>query len=246
MNRGTAQETKDMLVPFLKAVRDLKNVEIIIAPPFTALQTACELVKDSNVKISAQNMYPEIKGAFTGEISPAFLTPLGVNGVILGHSERRHTVAAETDALIFKKVNAALTAGLAPIVCLGETLNEREKGETKEVNRAQFEGSISGLSADEVTQIVIAYEPVWAIGTGKNATPAQAQEVHGFLRKLLATKYGAGIAQQVRIQYGGSINDKNAKEIFSQPDVDGGLVGGASLDPEGFAKICRIAAEIHK
>ncbi|OLS15121.1 MAG: triosephosphate isomerase [Promethearchaeota archaeon CR_4] len=246
MNRGTAQETKEMLVPFLKAVHTLKNVDIIVAPPFTALQTACDLIKGSMVKIGAQNMYPEVKGAFTGEISPVFLTALGVNWVILGHSERRHIVASETDILIFKKVKAALAAGLTPIVCVGEKLEEREKGNTEEVNRTQFEGSISGLSATEVTKIVIAYEPVWAIGTGKTATPVQAQEVHGFLRNLLTKKYGADIAQQVRIQYGGSVNDKNAKELFSQPDVDGGLVGGASLDPEAFAKICLIAAEIRK
>ncbi len=246
MNRGTAQEAKDMLVPFVKAVQDIKNVDIIIAPPFTALQTAGDLVKGSAVKIGAQNMYPEAKGAFTGEISPAFLTPLGVSWVILGHSERRHTVAAESDAFIFKKVKAALAANLSPIVCVGEMLDDREKGKTEEINRTQFEGSIAGLSAVEITKIVIAYEPVWAIGTGKTATPQQAQEVHAFLRKLLTQKYGASVAQQVRIQYGGSCNDKNAKDLFSQPDVDGGLVGGASLDAEGFAKICRIAAEIRK
>ncbi len=246
MNRGTAQETKDMLVPFLKAVKDIKNVEIVIAPPFTALQPACDLAKGSNVKIGAQNMYPEAKGAFTGEISPAFLTPLGVKWVILGHSERRHTVAVESDALVFKKTKAALVAGLSPIVCVGEMLDEREKGKTEEVNRTQFEGSLAGLSAAEITKVVIAYEPVWAIGTGKTATPVQAQEVHAFLRKLLTQKYGADVAQQVRIQYGGSMNDKNAKELLSQSDVDGGLVGGASLDAEGFTKICRIAAEISK
>ena len=246
MNRGTPQETREFFGSFLKLVRDINNIDIIIAPPFTTLQPAVELVSGTNVKVGAQNMYPELKGPYTGEISPVFLTGLGVKWVILGHSERRHTVAAETDAIIFKKVKAALAVGLSPIVCIGEMLSEREMGQTEEVNRKQFEGSIAGLNAAEVIRIVIAYEPVWAIGTGKTATPAQAQEVHGFLRKLLEKRYGVEVAQQVRIQYGGSINDKNARDLFSQEDVDGGLVGGASLEVEGFAKICQIASEIHK
>lgn len=246
MNRGTAGEAEEMLIPFVDLVKDIENVDIVVNPPFTVLATACELVKGSRVQIGAQNMYFEEKGAYTGEISPAFLGSLGVSWVILGHSERRHTVAAETDELVNKKLKAALAAGLNPIVCIGETLEERNAGQTEDVNRTQLEGSLADISADDMTRVVLAYEPVWAIGTGVNATPEQAQEVHAFLRGLFADRYGSDVAQAVRIQYGGSLKPENAREILEQPDVDGGLVGGASLEAESLAKICQVASELQK
>jgi triosephosphate isomerase len=198
------------------------------------------------VQLAAQNIWFEDQGAFTGEISPSFLAPLGVTWVILGHSERRHTVAAETDELVNKKLKAAIAHGLSPIVCIGETAEEREADQTKDVLRNQISGSLAGLSDPEILRTVIAYEPVWAIGTGVTATPDQAQEAHAFVRGLLYDNYGGMISNSVRIQYGGSLNPKDAQEIFEQPDVDGGLVGGASLDAEEFAKVCLIAAGIQK
>ncbi|HMF34497.1 MAG TPA: triose-phosphate isomerase [Candidatus Lokiarchaeia archaeon] len=246
MNRGTAAEASEMLYPFLDAVKDIQNVDIMIAPPFTAIATALVLVRDHQVQVGAQNMWYEEHGAFTGELSPDFLVSLGVKWVILGHSERRHTVAAETDEIVNRKVKSALEVGLSPIVCIGETAEQRKAGQTEEILRTQVAGSLADLTPAEMQRTVIAYEPVWAIGTGVNATPDQAEDAHRFIRGLLYDTYGALVSESVRIQYGGSLKPENAQEIFEQSDVDGGLVGGASLEAESFAKICQIASEIQK
>jgi triosephosphate isomerase len=211
-------------------------VEIAVCPPFVYLEAVGRAIAGSRVALGAQNLYPEPGGAFTGEISPLMLCDLGCRYVILGHSERRQWLA-ETDTFINKKVHAALKAGLRPIVCLGEQLAEREAGQTLQVIRRQFEGSLAGLTAEQMVQTVIAYEPVWAIGTGRVATPHQAEEVHLELRKLIAQRYNAEIAQQVVIQYGGSVKPDNARELFDQPDIDGALVGGASLKADQFLGI---------
>jgi triosephosphate isomerase len=186
--------------------------------------------------LGAQNMYHEKNGAFTGEISAAMLTDLGAKYVILGHSERRH-ILGESDEMVNKKTHAALAAGIAPIVCVGETLTERESGRTADVIRGQFEGSLAGIAAEQMERIVIAYEPVWAIGTGKVATPQQAEEVHADLRNLLEKRYNPGLAGHVRILYGGSVKPDNAREILQQINVDGALVGGASLKVADFMGI---------
>ncbi len=181
-------------------------------------------------------MYHEKDGAYTGELSAAMLCDLGCKYVILGHSERRH-ILGETDAAINKKVHAALAAGLVPIVCVGELLSEREAGRTLAVIRGQFDGSLAGLSPEQMTNLVIAYEPVWAIGTGKVATPQQAEQVHLDLRKIIADRYNSSVAEQVRIQYGGSVKPDNAADLLGQPDIDGALVGGASLKVDQFLGI---------
>lgn len=211
-------------------------VEIAVCPPFVYLEAVGRAIAGSRVALGAQNMYPEPSGAFTGEISPTMLGDLGCRYVILGHSERRQWFG-ETDGFINKKVHAAFKAGLRPIVCVGEQLAEREAGQTLQVIRRQFEGSLADLTAEQIQQTVIAYEPVWAIGTGKVATPHQAEEVHLELRKLLAQRYNTQISQQVVIQYGGSVKPDNAAELFSQPDIDGALVGGASLKADQFLAI---------
>jgi triosephosphate isomerase len=203
-------------------------VEIAVCPPFVYLEAVGRAIAGSRVALGAQNLYPEPGGAFTCD--------LGCRYVILGHSERRQWLG-ETDTFINKKVHAALKAGLRPIVCLGEQLAEREAGQTLQVIRRQFEGSLAGLTAEQMVQTVIAYEPVWAIGTGRVATPHQAEEVHLELRKLIAQRYNAEIAQQVVIQYGGSVKPDNARELFDQPDIDGALVGGASLKADQFLGI---------
>ena len=211
-------------------------VDIAVCPPFVYLEVVSRAIAGSRVALGAQNLYPEPSGAFTGEISPLMLCDLGCRYVILGHSERRQWLG-ETDGFINKKVHAALKAGLQPIVCLGEQLAEREAGLTLEVIRRQFEGSLASLTAEQMLQTVIAYEPVWAIGTGRVATPHQAEEVHLELRKLIAQRYNPEIAQQVVIQYGGSVKPDNAQELFAQPDIDGALVGGASLKADQFLGI---------
>ncbi len=212
------------------------QVDIVVCPPFVYLEAVGRAIAGSRVALGAQNMYPESSGAFTGEISPLMLCEMGCRYVILGHSERRQWLG-ETDQFINKKVHAALRAGLRPIVCLGEQLAEREAGQTLQVIRRQFEGSLAALSAEQILRTVLAYEPVWAIGTGKVATPHQAEEVHLELRKLIAQRYNTEIAQQVVIQYGGSVKPDNAPELFAQPDIDGALVGGASLKADQFLGI---------
>jgi triosephosphate isomerase len=215
---------------------EFPQAEIAVCPPFVYLEAVADALKGSSVALAAQNMYHQKQGAFTGEVSPAMLADLGCKYVILGHSERRN-VFGETNEEINKKVHAAFAAGLLPIVCLGELLGEREAGRTADVVRQQFDGTLNGLAAEQMERTVLAYEPVWAIGTGKVATPDQAEEVHADLRKLIATRYNGDIAAKVRIQYGGSVKADNVRSLLSQADIDGALVGGASLKVDDFAGI---------
>jgi len=220
----------------LKAAKETKGVETVICAPFTALPALVEAAKDSGIGIGAQNMHWEEKGAFTGEISPVMLKDLGVQYVILGHSERR-SYFAETDETVNKKVHAAFAHDLIPIVCVGETLEEREAGQTKQVVGQQVEKALAGLASEQVKRVIIAYEPVWAIGSGKASTADDAQEVIGFIRKMVANQYDQQVANEVRIQYGGSVKPDNIGAFLDQPDIDGALVGGASLEPESFDRL---------
>jgi len=221
---------------------DSENVEVVIVPPFTAIAKVSELLNNvQSVKVGAQNMYFEKSGAYTGEVSAAMLRELFVRYVVLGHSERR-AIFGESDEMVNRKTRAAHEAVLKPIVCVGETLAERDGGKVEEVLNRQIRGSLAGLSAKELTETVLAYEPVWAIGTGRTATPAQAQEAHAFIRKTLAAVWDGATADKVRIQYGGSVKPENAGTLMSQPDIDGALVGGAGLDPRAFAQIVKASA----
>jgi triosephosphate isomerase len=236
MNMSVA-ETEDFWKVFNLEVGDTPHSEVVIAPPFTALAKLGELTADcQKVKLGAQNMYFETSGAYTGEISAVMLRELFVRYVILGHSERRQ-IFGETDDLINRKIQAALRSEMRAILCVGETLEEREAGKEIEVLETQLRGSLAGFSREDFEDIVIAYEPVWAIGTGRTATPEQAQECHAAVRGVVAELAGAEMAAKVRIQYGGSVKPANAKELLNQPDIDGALVGGASLDPRSFAQI---------
>src|SRR5437867_11959107 len=218
----------------------LEHVEIVVCPPFTVLYAVSTILQDSDIKLGAQNVHWEKEGAFTGEIAPGMLKELFVRYAIVGHSERRQ-LFGETDAGVNKRAKAALKNGLRPIVCVGETLQHRDAGMTQAVVIEQLEGSLAGFTKDDILESVIAYEPVWAIGTGRNATPEQAQEVHRFIREMVERTFDATTAAKVRIQYGGSVKPANAADLLSQPDVDGALVGGASLDVKGFADIVRSA-----
>jgi triosephosphate isomerase len=222
-------------------VGNSSSVDVAICPPSLYLEAVGQAIKGSAVGLGAQNCYHEAKGAFTGEISPAMLLDLGCRYVILGHSERRQ-IFKETSQVVNRKVLAALAAGLVPIMCVGETLAERQANQTSQVVRGQMEGSLAGLSPDQMLKTVIAYEPVWAIGTGVVATPEQAEEVHADLRKLLETRYTSEVASKVRIQYGGSVNAENASTLLHQPNIDGALVGGASLKADSFLAIVSAAA----
>jgi triosephosphate isomerase len=215
---------------------EFAHVDLAVCPPAVYLDAVGQTLAGSRVALGGQNMYHEASGAYTGEISAAMLLDVGCRYVILGHSERRQ-ILGETDEQINLKVRAALSAGLLPIVCVGELLSQREAGQTAAVIRGQFTGSLAGISDSDMRKVVIAYEPVWAIGTGKVATPEQAQEVHLDLRNLIAERYNAALAQEVRIQYGGSVKPANAAELLSQPDIDGALVGGASLKADDFLGI---------
>ena len=220
----------------VKEAEGKDGVDLAICPPSVYLESVGKAVAGTKVGLGAQNMYSEKKGAFTGEVSAPMLKDFGCTYVILGHSERRH-IFRETDAEINDKVYAALEAGLVPIVCVGETLAEREAKKTMRVVRRQFEGSLSGLTGPQLRKLVIAYEPVWAIGTGKTATPAEAEEVHRDLRNLMVERYNKEVAESVRLQYGGSVKPDNAASLLSQPDIDGALVGGASLKVDQFMGI---------
>lgn len=238
MNLNRA-EAVSLAAAVAEGVKNLQGVDVAVCPPSVYIDAVAATIKASGSKVlavGAQNMYHEANGAFTGELSAAMLLDLGCRYVILGHSERRH-ILGETDEAINKKTLAALAAGLIPIVCVGELLAEREASQTSAVVRRQFEGSLAGLSAEQMTKTVLAYEPVWAIGTGKVATPQQAEEVHSDLRKMIEGRYNAAVAQAVRIQYGGSVKPSNAAELLSQPNVDGALVGGASLKAADFLGI---------
>jgi triosephosphate isomerase len=235
----TQGESEVFMTTFLREIGDLDEVEIVIVPPFTAIPKVTELVTQTqNIKVGAQNMHWERSGAFTGEISPAMLRELFVRYVVLGHSERR-AMFGETDEIVNRKVRAAYEEVLRPILCVGETLEEREKGRVEIVLSSQLRGSLAGVEAKELHETVIAYEPVWAIGTGKTATVGQAQEAHAFIRQILREMSDEATAEKIRIQYGGSVKPDNARTLLSQPDIDGALVGGASLDPRSFAQIVR-------
>jgi len=238
MNKTVAEALA--LVDDLK--RDLagvKEVDIVVCPPFTALESVSKsILGTQNIKLGAQNMSENNFGAFTGEICAGMLREFFVRYVILGHSERRQ-FQRESDALIAKKSSAAHAASLKPIVCVGETLAEREAGRMENVLETQVRGSLAGLTKDQMIETIIAYEPVWAIGTGKTATTQQAQDAHAFIRKLLVEIFDEAVAKKVRIQYGGSVKPANARELMSQPDVDGALVGGASLEARSFTDIIK-------
>lgn len=235
MNLDPAR-AKELASAIAERTSGIDEVDVAVCPPSVFLQAVGRAVMDSSVALGAQNMYFESSGAFTGEISPEMLVDLGCKYVILGHSERRH-ILGETDALVNTKVHAALRAGLIPIVCVGEQLQQRETGQTEEVIRRQFEGSLENLSEDQILRVVIAYEPVWAIGTGKVASPEQAEAVHVDLRRLIEERYNATVAGKVRILYGGSVKPENAEDLLSRPDIDGALVGGASLKADDFVGI---------
>lgn len=214
----------------------LPDVDVAVCPPFTSIELAGELLKNSKIQLGAQNMHSEVEGAFTGEVSAKMLKSFGVKFVILGHSERR-TYFKETDEFINQKIKRAIEFDIKPIFCLGETLEERESGKTFQVVETQLTKGLSGISRIDLEKIVIAYEPVWAIGTGKTATPQQAQEVHSFLRKKISELYDSEVAMKVRILYGGSVKPENARDLFKQPDIDGGLIGGACLKADSFYQI---------
>ena len=232
----TVAETVKYVKEFRNLVKDIDDVEIVLAPPFTALHAAAEAARNSTVCIAAQDMHWEREGAFTGEVSAGMIAETGAEYVIIGHSERR-TLFGETDASVNRKIAAACAGGLTPIVCIGETLDQRERSETFEVLDRQIRDGLDRVTADQLAQLVIAYEPVWAIGTGRNATPAQAAEAHGHIRKRLQQWFGAEPSELCRIVYGGSVKPENIRDLASQPDVDGALVGGASLDVKAFFEI---------
>lgn len=219
-------------------VADVENVEVVVCPTFTALDAVLEALQGANVAVGAQNMYWQEEGAFTGEISPVMLRDLGCKYVILGHSERRQYFG-ETDEGVNKKIKAAFAHALIPIVCVGETLAQREAGTTEKVVRTQAEGALNGLDAEKAVRLVIAYEPVWAIGTGKTASNDDAQQVCGFIRRVVAEMFNQEVADKVRIQYGGSVKPDNISALMAQPDIDGALVGGASLEAKSFANIVK-------
>lgn len=237
MNKTVAEAVA--LVHGLKIeLAGVKEVDIVVCPPFTALQEVSKNILDSNIRLGAQNMSEHNFGAFTGEIAAGMLKEFSVRYVILGHSERRQ-YQRESDELISKKTLAAHAASLKPIVCVGETLPQREANETERIVGGQLRGSLAGLSKTQMEETIVAYEPVWAIGTGQTASTAQAQEVHAFIRKTLVTMFDEAVARRVRIQYGGSVKASNARELMAQPDVDGALVGGASLDDRSFSDIIK-------
>jgi triosephosphate isomerase len=232
----TVSEAVRYIKEFRAMVKDAAGVEIVIAPTFTAVHAAYEAARNSNIGIGGQDLYWEREGAFTGEISGAMLREAGAEYVIIGHSERR-TLFGETDASVNRKAMAAFAAGLTPIVCIGETLDQRDRNETLDVLDRQIRQGFDGISGSQMAQLVIAYEPVWAIGTGRNATPAQAQEAHAHIRGRLRQWFGAEAADQCHVVYGGSVKPENISDLMAQADVDGALVGGASLDVRAFADI---------
>lgn len=236
----TVPEAQTLARQLADRLSDVNFADVAICPPFVDLYPVSLILreKESKIILGAQNMHPEPKGAFTGEISAEMLLSAGAKMVILGHSERRH-IFGETDEFINAKVRRALEVGLVPILCIGETLEQRKAGKTNDVLREQITKSLAGVQIDNPHKIIIAYEPVWAIGTGVNATPEQAQEAHTFVRGLLAQLWGEQVAQEVRILYGGSVKPANAQSLLTQPDVDGALVGGASLDAGSFEGIIR-------
>jgi triosephosphate isomerase len=232
------------LVPTLRNnLIDFDAVDIVVCPTFIVLPVVHDVLLDSNIALGAQNTFWEDSGAYTGEVSVPLLKDIGVQYVIVGHSERRQYFG-ETDETVNKKIKAVLAHGLTPIVCVGEVLKERESNKTFEVIEKQCTGGFAGLTAGEIEKIIIAYEPVWAIGTGKTATPGQAQEAHHFIRTLLAKMHDNDVAQTIRVQYGGSVKPENSAELMSQPDIDGALVGGASLNADSFSEIIKNSCSV--
>jgi triosephosphate isomerase len=220
-------------------------VDVLLCPPLTALSAVASAIEGTRIRLGAQNMHWESRGAFTGEVSAAMLKDIGCSDVIIGHSERRH-IFGETDEEVNRKVYAALEAGLTPTVCVGETEEQREQGETEAVVTRQVRGGLQGLSPERMADVVIAYEPVWAIGTGKTATPEQAQDVHALIRGIVSQEFGESTASALLILYGGSVKPANALDLMSRADINGALVGGASLDADSFAKIVRAGVEASK
>jgi len=237
MNKTTG-EAIELAQKLVESLKDVNDRDILICPPFTALYSVYQVIKGTNIKLGAQDVFYENSGAFTGEISPIMLKDVGCEYVIIGHSERRHIIG-ETDELINKKIKAAINNGLKTILCVGELLEEREAGKTLEVVKTQLEKGLNGVSKEEMKNIVIAYEPVWAIGTGKTAKPEDAQEVHAYIRELLSKLYSKEIADETIIQYGGSVKASNIDSLMAMPDIDGALVGGASLIAEEFTRIVK-------
>jgi triosephosphate isomerase len=237
MNK-TVAEALDLVRGLKLELANIKEVDIVVCPPYTALEAVSKAILDSNLKLGAQNMSENGVGAFTGEIAAVMLKEFSTRYVILGHSERRQ-FQQESDALIAKKAAAVHAANLKPIVCVGETLAEREANQTEKVLETQVRGSLAGLTKEQMAETVVAYEPVWAIGTGRTATPETAQQVHAFIRALLAEIYDKDLASLKRIVYGGSLTPETARGLLDQPDIDGGLIGGASLKPESFIAIVK-------
>jgi len=235
MNK-TNKEAIEMLTELKELTKNIKNVTIIVGAPYTALSDAVNTVKGSNISIAAENVYPKEEGAYTGEISPIMLKDIGVKYVIIGHSERREYFNESND-FINEKVKIVLAHGMLPILCIGEKLEDRESGKTNEVNKTQLVEGLKDISKEDVKKLVIAYEPVWAIGTGKTATPQMAQETHKKIRNILAEIFDEETANIIPIQYGGSMKGENAKDLLSEPDIDGGLIGGASLKADSFYTI---------
>jgi triosephosphate isomerase len=236
---GLLKDARDLAAGLRKELGDnAGGPEVLVCPPFLALDAVRQILEGGPIKLGAQDVHWEAKGAFTGELSPAMLKEVGVGAVLLGHSERRH-VMGETNEMINKKVKACLAAGLLPVVCIGELLEERNMGVTREVVERQISKGLDGLAPEDVAKLVLAYEPVWAIGTGKTATPRQAEEVHHYVRKLITQRAGEAVGQGIRILYGGSVSPDNVKELMAEEDIDGALVGGASLKVDSFLKIVR-------
>ncbi len=239
----TNAEARQLANQIKMKATDIRQAGIILCPPFTALAAVYETIKDTGIGLGAQNMFWEKEGAFTGEISAGMIKSAGAGYVIIGHSERRQYFG-ETDETVNKKIKAALENGLNPIVCVGESLQQREENITREVVTRQIKGALAGLKPADMQHIIVAYEPIWAIGTGKTATPQQAEEVHGQIRTVLTEMFGQEVAEQVIIQYGGSVKPENARELLSQPNIDGALVGGASLKADSFAGIFQTAEQL--
>ncbi len=242
LNRGQSLSLVQSLVESLRGVSD---VDIAVCPPAVYLGELGKALHATNIGLGAQNVNSKAEGAYTGEISCSMLKDVGCRYVILGHSERR-AIYGETDSMVNEKLHAVLAAGLTPIVCVGETLEQREAGQTQQVVRSQCVGSLAGLTEDQMLKTVLAYEPVWAIGTGKTASPAQAEEVHKDIRSLLETQFSVGTAQKVIVLYGGSVKADNAQELLSEPNIDGALVGGASLKQDSFEGIIKAATSVRK
>ena len=241
----TCKEAIELVTELNRELSQITEVEVVVCPPFTALRDVSDVLVDSKIGLGAQNLYWEDSGAFTGEISAPMIKDAGAQYVIIGHSERRQFFG-ETDQTVNKKIRAALAHNLTPIVCVGELLEDREAGKTSDIIKTQFAGSFAGLSAIEMRQLVITYEPVWAIGTGKTATKEQAQEVHQLLRQLLQEAHGDDTAGAIQIQYGGSVKPDNIAELIAQPDIDGALVGGASLKADSFTQIVKNSLGVAK